>query len=493
MAALLILSANNDTVFALGFAVLQSVQAQELNGGQIRIFLQFNGPVSAVPETSNATTNYVLRIPDAAAAATVPGIVPVNGGLVQGITISQTGTSLSVSVLFTQAVKALLSMPRRGLVQIFVPSNTAVAQHATQNVPSASDTSQQSLVVRIRYADVSEIASVLSGSEVAPSSFQPSANSLNSGTGISEGGSLTPGLLPNTAGQGLQGVSGQLQQSQSTPQQSPGSASAGERISETIAVDRRLNALILTGTGQQIAQAKALIAQLDVPVPSIMLDTRVLELTESGSKSIGLDWGQIAGGPITHIYNNAFSLQNQLPTYSGVALQTNIFLLINNGKARLLGSPRILTQSGVPASILTGDSLPIRTTTPIGVGGVGAVTTQVQYINVGVNLQILPRVTGDGQVQADIFAEVSSLTGFTSAGDPQISSRQAQTRVDLSEGETLLIGGLLQQRDIRNVQKIPILGDIPILGELFRLSTETREDTNLVITITPHIVPGRQH
>jgi type II secretory pathway component GspD/PulD (secretin) len=82
------------------------------------------------------------------------------------------------------------------------------------------------------------------------------------------------------------------------------------------------------------------------------------------------------------------------------------------------------------------------------------------------------------------------VTGFDSSGDPQISTRQAQTKVNLMEGQTLVIGGLLQQRDIRNLQKVWLLGDIPIVGYLFRFYTETKQNTNLVITVTPHIVPA---
>ncbi len=117
-------------------------------------------------------------------------------------------------------------------------------------------------------------------------------------------------------------------------------------------------------------------------------------------------------------------------------------------------------------------------------------SSQVEYINVGVNLQILPRVTGNGGVDASVYSQVSSVTGFTSSNDPQISTRQAQTKVNVQEGQSLVIGGLLQQRDIRNLQKIPLLGDLPLVGALFRFYTETRQNTNLVITITPHVIPA---
>jgi len=165
-------------------------------------------------------------------------------------------------------------------------------------------------------------------------------------------------------------------------------------------------------------------------------------------------------------------------------------LLVSKGLAKVLASPKILTEDNQAAYILTGDSLPIRVTTPTSVGGVGAVSSQVEYINVGVNLEILPRVTGPDGVDTGVYSQVSSVTGFTSSNDPQISTRQAQTRVNLHEGQALVIGGLIQSRDIRNMQKIPILGDLPLVGALFRFYTETRQNTNLIITITPHIIPA---
>jgi type II secretory pathway component GspD/PulD (secretin) len=219
----------------------------------------------------------------------------------------------------------------------------------------------------------------------------------------------------------------------------------------------------------------------------------VLEVTESGAKALGLNYNQSTTEPIAHVYDTEAGLLSNLPagvSASSLAIQTDIYLLVEDGDARVLSSPKILTEDGVAASILTGDSLPIRVTTPVGFNGATAVSSQVEYINVGVNLQILPHITDNGGVNTDIYSVVSSVTGFDTSNDPQISTRQAQTRVNLLEGQTLVIGGLLQQRDIRNLQKIPIFGDLPLVGALFRFYTETRQDTNLIITITPHIVPA---
>jgi general secretion pathway protein D len=362
--------------------------------------------------------------------------------------------------------------------------------------PSTPGGQQITKLIRLHYADVSEVVGILtSNGEVAPTSVfnpQPSQFGSQPDQGTFGGGGFQGPLNGGFNGGGFQGGFQQPFGGYNNNNYGENANAMGQRISDNIAIDRRLNAVILTGTPAEIAQAEQMIKLLDVPVQSVLLDTEVLEVTESGAKALGLDYNQTTTDPITRIFNSQAAILGALPAGAvpgSLAIQSNIFLLVSKGLARVLASPKILTEDGVPASILTGDSLPIRVTTPVGFNGATAVSSQVEYINVGVNLQILPHITTAGGVNADIYSVVSSVTGFTSSNDPQISTRQAQTRVNLLEGQTLVIGGLLQQRDIRNLQKIPILGDLPLVGALFRFYTETRQDTNLIITITPHIVP----
>jgi general secretion pathway protein D len=117
--------------------------------------------------------------------------------------------------------------------------------------------------------------------------------------------------------------------------------------------------------------------------------------------------------------------------------------------------------------------------------------TTVSYIAVGVNLQIQPRITEDGYVTSHVFAEVSSVAAFvaTQQGQvPQISLRQATTQATVKDGESFIIGGLLQQEEITNMSKIPFLGSLPIIGGLFRVRHDSSTRTNLYIFITPHII-----
>ena len=473
--------------------ILEYVQSQQLPNGHIRILLQFNTNVPLHETTNGATTNYTLQFLGAVTAPSVPNAIPVNLGPIQMVNVTPVGNSLNVSIATTSAVQPhVTSGSPNGLVIIDVPpvamqTNNPYGQSQQAAPTTTGSGPTQTKMIRLRFADVSEVVGILSGngSNITPGNvFNPQPSQI--------GTTPTTGFNQSITGQFNQPF--QQYQQPTFGQTYTGEQQAlGQRITDNIAIDRRLNAIILTGTADQIAQSEAIIRMLDVPVDSVLLDTEVIEVTESGAKSLGLDYNQTETQPLARVFNTQAQIINNIPTQAiagALAIQSNIFLLVSQGHARVLASPKILTQDGISASILTGDSLPIRVTTPVGVGGVGAVSSQVEYINVGVNLQILPRVTGQGGVDANVFSQVSSVTGFTSSNDPQISTRQAQTKVNLQEGQTLVIGGLLQQRDIRNLQKIPILGDLPLVGALFRFYTETRQNTNLVITITPHVVPA---
>ena len=116
-----------------------------------------------------------------------------------------------------------------------------------------------------------------------------------------------------------------------------------------------------------------------------------------------------------------------------------------------------------------------------------AASQQVQYVNVGVTLQIAPRVSSDGYVSSHVFCVVSSVTG-TSQGYPTISQREAETSATVRDGDSFVIGGLTQEDFISTKGKIPGLGDIPLLGNLFHNDRRTSAKTELYIVVTPHIV-----
>ena len=190
------------------------------------------------------------------------------------------------------------------------------------------------------------------------------------------------------------------------------------------------------------------------------------------------------------MFSSGFPSVVDTPRGGGVSvnLQAALYAQIAKGEGRIVSKPRIAAQSGGSAKIVTGDALPILTS--IALSGVNAVQQQVQYVNVGVTLQIAPRVSDDGMVTSHVFAVVSSVTGF-SQGYPTISQREASTSATVRDGESFVIGGLAQASDLKHRTKLPIVGDMPVLGTLFDAENSTSSKTDLYIVVTPHVVRGR--
>ncbi len=323
----------------------------------------------------------------------------------------------------------------------------------------------------LKYADVSEIVGLLTQGET----IQPNNIFIRREPGF---GSLATTSQPNYVSA----------QSQAQQQQLP----LGQSFGNGLAIDRRLNAIWITGSPERIARVKQQIALIDIPVDSVILETQFVELTENGARNLGVDFnnasGQLAVGTIHTGANLPFGLDPNRILPSG-QLQAAIYAQVQKGEGRIVSRPRIAAQSGSTAKIITGDAIPILTN--ITLSGVNGVSQQVQYVNVGVTLQIAPRVSSDGFVTSQIYGVVSSVTG-TSQGYPTISQREAETSASVRDGETFVIGGLTQDNVLSTKGKVPLLGDIPIAGQLFRFERSTRSKTELYIVITPHIVRHRR-
>jgi len=216
-----------------------------------------------------------------------------------------------------------------------------------------------------------------------------------------------------------------------------------------------------------------------------MLETQIVELTDSGAVQAGIDLSG-GGGPLASASLSVHTTSQFFASSQGqVNLQAAIYGQITKGNGRLIAQPRILALDGTQASIITGDALPI--VTSIAVSGVNAVQQQVQYVNVGVNLQIQPRAASDGYVTVHIYSAVSSVTGFSQTY-PQIAQRQAYTTAIVKDGESFVIGGLIEKNEINSLSKLPGVGDLPIIGSLFNVKNNTSSADNLYIIVTPHVI-----
>lgn len=327
-------------------------------------------------------------------------------------------------------------------------------------------------LVMLEYADVSEVAGLLSDNiTVKPNdNFAPRSPGFGSANTNGISSSYNPG--PQTQGGDPEPL--------------------GRTISPALGIDRRLNAIWLRGAPDTIKRMKAQIAAIDRPIDTVMLETQIVELSQTGARNIGLDLananGQIAtaSGNFGNISSSgsAFPL-TKYQLNGSVALQAAVYAQIQKGEGRILSRPRIAAQSGSSARIVTGDAIPILTS--ITLSGVNGVSQQVQYVNVGVTLQIAPRVTEDGMVSSHIYCVVSSVTGYLQ-GYPTISQREAETFATVRDGESFVIGGLSQDNSLKTRSKLPILGDIPILSALAGVSKFSKQTTELYIMVTPHVI-----
>ncbi|WP_284124931.1 secretin N-terminal domain-containing protein [Parerythrobacter aestuarii] len=321
-------------------------------------------------------------------------------------------------------------------------------------------------LIELKYADVSEVVGLLSdGASVKP----------NDAFIRSEPGFGSPGTNGTNYGNVVR-----PQEEEELP--------LGQKVNSSLGIDRRLNAIWVEGSPERIARVRRMIALIDRPVDSVILETQFVELTETGARNVGFDFtdgnGRVGFGTIQsgQFLDFGFSPEATVESFS---LQAAVYAQVQKGEGRIVSAPRIAAQSGTTAKITTGDALPILTS--IQLSGVNGVSQQVQYVNVGVTLQIAPRVNSDGFITSKIYGVVSSVTGF-SQGFPTISQREAETSATVRDGETFVIGGLTQEARLISKSKVPILGDIPLIGELFKRENSTDSNTELYIIITPHII-----
>lgn len=252
------------------------------------------------------------------------------------------------------------------------------------------------------------------------------------------------------------------------------------------------NSLILQGTAAEHARLRALLPQLDVATKQITLEAKIIALSREDSKSLGINWNWDTI-PQRDTNNNDSTETSTSDSYGGnfkfwrgYAFRFNATLnaLIANGKARILATPRIITIPGREASIFIGDHIPVQTEKHDSSG----TYTATEYLDAGIKLQYTPIISQDGKlVTASVHTEVSTPVLISELKNYRITSRTADTNVRMYSGETLMIGGLINEEEQRTLQKIPLLSSIPLLGELFINRSKKSSKTEVLLLLTPHI------
>jgi pilus assembly protein CpaC len=218
-------------------------------------------------------------------------------------------------------------------------------------------------------------------------------------------------------------------------------------------------------------------------VKTVQMDVTIMEVDKQLARSLGVKWGS----SISPISTLPFEGTNIGPI-SGVIenLLPSINMMTSTGKARVLAQPTLIAKSGQKAQLFVGGELPI----PVAQGG-GAVS--IEYKEYGVKLEFEPNVDSQDNIDTAIFVEMSSLGGpAPQGGAPGLISNRVTTNVFVKTGESITLGGLVQASDAQNVDKVPGLGNIPVLGNLFKSKQFIRNQTEMLVFATPRVVTAAE-
>jgi general secretion pathway protein D len=355
-------------------------------------------------------------------------------------------------------------------------------------------------VYRVKYADSRDLARIVT--QLVPGvavSLGPDALLSRGGAGGSGGaggqqGEMTGGEAPSATAQQM-----------GAPMQG-GGATAAQAAQPP-------NLLVLVGTAREVLRALELLRKVDVKQPQVIIEAKVLDVSEGSLKSLGLNWNILQSGNINTLDRSANRLPlpdstTNTPNQQGVGFNRDgqlgldftivkrpidfsvtLNALAEDRRNRLLANPRVATLDGRPATIFIGDEVnyvKLIQQTPQGAN------VQTDSVQAGIILRVLPRVHEDNSITLHIQPEVSVITGFLDVPGggrlPQLARRNTDTTIRVGNGETVVIGGLIREADIKTIQKVPLLGDLPFLGYLFRRTSTSRDKSEIIISLTVRVM-----
>lgn len=339
-------------------------------------------------------------------------------------------------------------------------------------------------------------ADVLRNSRSSNTSGTNSRASRNTGSTFGGGNSSFGGNNRTFGGQNFQQTFGGGNTRVSQATQDLASSLAGQ---VSIIADTDSNSLIIRTSPSNYDRVKQVLEELDKPVAQVLIKVLIAEVTHDNGYDVGTELSVLnlrAGGNgqqggtsfnIPTVGANATGLVVQILETN---FQATIRALETAGKLDVLSRPYILASDNQLASITVGQEVPFITNSRI--TDTGQTINTIEYSDIGILLDVIPHINPDGLVILDVAPEISALTGTTvpvseSVSAPVIAKRSAQSRVGVKNGQTIVIGGLMEDRTTKTVNKVPILGDVPILGWMFKRTEDKKSKTELLIFLTPHV------
>ncbi|SPR98472.1 type IV pilus secretin PilQ [Cupriavidus taiwanensis] len=276
----------------------------------------------------------------------------------------------------------------------------------------------------------------------------------------------------------------------------------------SLTADARTNQLFVSDIASKLEEVQSFIGKIDIPVRQVIIEARIVEATDTFSRNLGVKLGfagQYNNARVGNTYNNvlpgatsdngpflslpAGSINGTNPANVAVSLFNSAatrFLALElsaleaDGKGKIISSPRVVTANNIKALIEQGTELPYQAATSSG-------ATSVQFRKANLKLEVTPQITPEGNVLLDVDVNKDSVGIQTTSGFA-IDTKHVQTQVLVENGGTVVIGGIYTQTESTDVDKVPLLGDIPVLGYLFKSNAKVRNRTELLVFLTPRIL-----
>jgi general secretion pathway protein D len=362
---------------------------------------------------------------------------------------------------------------------------------------NANTSDEQLFVYEIQNRPAKELAGVLQAV------MQRGGNAASSNEIVTQQNPVSPELNPVLVQDGAGGQpsaerfdpAAAAQPVQYTEPQSNNYQTGNAKMPSVVA-DIENNALLISTTPKEYKRIERILQQLDVLPIQVMLEAVIAEVKLNDELKFGLRWAVESG-------KFKFNLSDVASGFAGGALpgaawsfvssdlQVTLNALSSLTDVKIVSSPNIMALNNQRATLQVGDQVPIVTQQSTGVQTINApVVNSVVLKDTGIILSVLPRVNAAGRVILDIDQEVSSVVKTTTSGidSPTIQQRKLSTKVIVNDGESIALGGLIQERNSLDRGQVPILGDIPVLGNLFKNKTDTISRTELIIFIRPRVV-----
>jgi len=265
----------------------------------------------------------------------------------------------------------------------------------------------------------------------------------------------------------------------------------------TVIADPTTNSLIVVGTPENAELVRSVVDQIDKIPQQVMIETLIVEASLDSTDKLGVEWNfaqqhafgtNAKGTGAINFPNTPSTAAGNGFTYTIAGRDFGAFIeaLKTDQKFQILSTPRIFTSNNTQAVINISQQVPYVVSQQTDTNG----NTIFNYAfqDVGIVLTVTPRISANGTVTMDVIQTANDLQGFTSFNAPIVNQREADTTVSVSDGETIVLGGIMRTTVNSTVNKVPLLGDIPILGNLFRSTSKEKEKTELLVFLTPHIV-----